>query len=338
MREVHASILAVVVQAALVTVAPGAEESCPSSAQVQSALENHAPRLMAPRPETATNALTLTLSPGLASGDLSLSLVDKAGLVRLYRVLQPPPGDHAQDCAALADTVAFIIDRYFAEVEMPNLPERAPPPPPPPPPTPTPVVPPMVMNDSSPAKSRAPRRALSASVGRRIPGAATDLGGIEFKLLGGTAVTSRVVAGGRPWIDLSAGILGIANRQWSYSRGSGSASSTRVGTDLSFMLGWQVWRGTLLAGPLVSFELMWLNWLDADVKGQVRREIRYGASAGVRTSYLYTWQKRLFARADLAGAMALARYRISTQSDSTITLFESPPASLTLAFGLGIWF
>jgi hypothetical protein len=171
-----------------------------------------------------------------------------------------------------------------------------------------------------------------------MPGAATDLGGIEFKLLGGTAVTNRMVAGGRPWIDLSAGILGIADRQWKYPRGSGSASATRAGTDLSFLLGWRVWHGMLMAGPLVSAEVLWLKWLDADVKGQVRREVRFGASAGARASYLYTWQKRLFVRADLAGAMALVRHRITTQSDSTITLFESPSAYVTAALGLGIWF
>src|SRR5450631_3985427 len=178
MSEVHASIMAILVQAALVTVAPGAEENCPSSAQVQAALENHAPRLVAARQEgPAANSLILTLSPALATGEMSLTLVDKAGFVKLYRVLQPPPLDHARDCAALADTVAFIVDRYFEEVELPKLPERKPPPPPPPvpPPPPPPSTPPTL-----PVKAKLPTRkpepvnyALSAAVGRRIPGGPT---------------------------------------------------------------------------------------------------------------------------------------------------------------------
>ncbi|HEX7501205.1 MAG TPA: hypothetical protein VF524_13015, partial [Polyangia bacterium] len=58
----NASIMAFLVQAALVTVAPSADDHCPSSAQVETALEAHAPRLVSPRPEDSS-ALTLTLSP-----------------------------------------------------------------------------------------------------------------------------------------------------------------------------------------------------------------------------------------------------------------------------------
>ncbi|HEX7505747.1 MAG TPA: hypothetical protein VF550_03175, partial [Polyangia bacterium] len=134
--------MAVLVQAALVTVAPGPEDNCPSSTQVQAALDTHAPRLVTWRPEdVSANPLTLTLSPNLATGETSILLIDKAGLVKLYRVLPPPVGDRARDCAALADTVAFIVDRYFEEVEIPQLPERKPPPIPPPPLPPAPLPP-----------------------------------------------------------------------------------------------------------------------------------------------------------------------------------------------------
>jgi hypothetical protein len=342
MSEVHASIMAVLVQAALVTVAPGAEDNCPSSAQVQAALENHAPRLVAARQESASaQPLTLTLSPALANGEMSLSLVDKSGWVKLYRVLPPPAGDRARDCAALADTVAFIVDRYFDEVELPALPERKPPPPPPPPPPPLPLPPPPLPAKVTPAElpPPTPRFALSATLGRRAPGAATDLGGKEVKLTGGTPVTSWVVAGGQPWMDVSAGVVGlVSDRTWAFGRGAGSVSSVRTGVDFALLLAWPVWLGRLYAGPQATVEMVWLDWRNGIPGSQVRRDIRFDVATGFRASYQYFWRARLFARADLAGCVALVRHRISAESDSTVALFESPPAYLTASFGVGIWF
>jgi hypothetical protein len=325
MSKVHASIMAVLIQAALVTVAPGTEENCPSSAQVQAALGTHTPRLVAPQADDdPANALTLTLSPTLATGEMSLSLVDKIGRVKLYRLLPPPPGDRARDCAALADTVAFIIDRYFDEVELPNLPERKLPPPPPP-------------AKVAEPKSAVPEFALSGTMGRRIPGDAADLGGVEFKLAGGAALTTFALAGGKPWIDASAGLVGIAKESWPRNE-SRSATVVRTGVDLSVLLGWPVWNGRLYAGPQASVEMVWLNWVNADASGQVEREIRFDAAAGLRTGYQYFWRERFFARVDLTGCIAIVRHKIAAKSDPSASLFEAPPAYLTMAFGIGIWF
>ena len=340
MSGVHASIMAVLVQAAVVTVAPGAEENCPSSAQVQAALETHAPRLVATPPEApSAQPLTLTLSPALANGEMTLSLVDKAGWVKLYRVLPPPAGDRAHDCAALADTVAFIVDRYFNEVELPALPERKPPPPPPPPPLPPPPTPLPAKERTAASPQPTPHFALSAIVGKRVPGGATDLGGKELKLTGGTPVTARVFAGGRPWVDVSAGLVGmVSDRTWAFGRGAGSVSSVRTGADFALLLAWPVWLGRLYAGPQASIEMVWLNWRNAIPGSQVQREIRLGVATGLRASYQYYWRARFFARTDLSGCVALVRHRISAESDSSVTLFESPPAYLTVSFGVGIWF
>jgi hypothetical protein len=327
MFQVHASIMAVLIQAALVAVAPGPEENCPSSAQVQTALETHAPRLVAPHSENgANNSLILTLSPTLATGEMSISLMDKTGLVKLYRLLPPPPGDRARDCAALADTVAFIVDRYFEEVELPQLPERPPAPPPPPP---LEVVEP---------RARAPRFALSGTMGRRIPGGATDLGGYEFKLTGGASWTNLVLAGGRPWIDVSAGIVGIATHDWENVTGKSTSKVVRSGADLALLLGWPVWHGWIYAGPLASIEMIWLDWRDADASDRVQREIRFDSAVGLRTGYHYFWRERFFARADLTGCVATVRHSITAKSDPATSLFEAPPAYLTMAFGVGIWF
>jgi hypothetical protein len=342
MSDVHASIMAFLVQAALVTVAPSANDRCPSSAQVETALETHAPRLVSPRPEDSSS-LTLTLSPTFATGEMGISLIDRAGLVRLYRVLPPPPGDRARDCAALADTVAFIVDRYFEEVELPNLPERKPPPAPPPPTPPPPSLPPPPSDPKLPnlpmPQPGSPKFALSATGGKRIPGGIADLGGTEFKLTGGAAVTHLELAGGRPWIDISAGLVGIApNRRWGAGNATGNATSVRSGVDLALLLGWPVGNGRLYAGPQASLEMIWLDWRDADPNDPVRREIRFLGAAGLRTSYQYVWRQHFFARADVAGCIAILQQKIVAASNENRALFEAPPAYLTLAFGVGIWF
>jgi len=188
------------------------------------------------------------------------------------------------------------------------------------------------------SKTDSPVFALSASAGRRIPGGATDFGGYELKLTGGAPVTKVVLAGGRPWLDVSAGIVGIANQTWKHESGSGSASAVRAGADFSLLLGWPIGDGWIYAGPQVSLEMVWLNWRDAYAPGQVQREILFATAAGVRTSYQYLWKQRFFARADLVGCVATSRPRVTTESGRDITQFESPPAYLTLAFGIGIWF
>src|SRR5450759_1947531 len=182
MGSVHANLILALAQAALVTVVPGPDDDCPSSAQVQAALDTHAPRLVTPRPdEEPAGQLALALYSTSPGRETSFTLLDGKGRVRLYRTLPPPPGDRARDCAALADTVAFIVDRYFDEVELPSLPEKkkqqpAPTsPPPPPPPSPEPPA----------TRPGPPTFTLSARAGRRTPGSAIDLGGFEFKLAGG---------------------------------------------------------------------------------------------------------------------------------------------------------
>ena len=184
-----------------------------------------------------------------------------------------------------------------------------------------------------------PEFALSATGGRRIPGGPTDLGGTEFKLTAGAAVTHMELAGGQPWIDASVGIVGIVpNRRWD----AGTATSVRAGADLALLLGWPVWHGRFYAGPQASLEMIWLNWRDTDPNDPDRREIRFLGAAGFRTSYQYVWRQHFFARADLVGCVAVLRQKIVAASDQASNkdapLFEAPPAYLTLAFGVGIWF
>ena len=168
MSEVHASLLAALIQAAWVTLSPTADDHCPSSAQVQAALEAHAPKLVATSSAGPSDGpLTVWLATASGTGELSLSLVDSSGLVKLYRMLPPPQGGRPRDCTALADTVALIVDRYFDEVELPAMPEKKVVPPPPPPP-PAPPAPAPAPSKASGSGSEMPVFTLSGTYGDEI--------------------------------------------------------------------------------------------------------------------------------------------------------------------------
>jgi hypothetical protein len=331
MEEVLASLLLAVVRAAALTVAPTPGDNCPASAQVLAALQTHAPALVAPRlSDDPAKVLTLNLMPALATGETSFSLLDKTGLVKLYRTLPPPAGDRARDCAALADSVAFIVVRYFEELEMPALPERKPEPRPPPPkasppPPPKPVAP-------EPAAAGLPAKlALSVNGGRRFPGEAVNLGGYEAKLVVGAALTTLGQGGGDLWLDAGAGFAGHASYAWGQAE-SESATSDRLAAELALLAGWRRQRSRLHAGPLACIEII---WLDASPGGHAQNETRVGAAAGIKIGYQYFAPGRLFVRADVAGNLALVRQEVMTRSGSTV--FSAPRTYLTLTVGVGIW-
>ena len=345
MTQVHASLLAALIQAAWVTLAPTADDHCPSSAQVQAALEAHAPKLMATSPGGPSGGpLTLWLATSPGTDELSLSLVDRAGVIRLYRTLPPPAqGGRARDCAALADTVALIVDRYFDEVELPEMPEKAaaPPPQPPQPPSPPPPPAPPTARKVPASGSDTPSFALSGTVGRRVPGGTSNLSQYAFKLTVGVALSKVGRQGGALWLDASAGSLGIVGQPWRNPDGSGNATAVLSGADLALLLAWPVWFGRVYIGPQGTVDMV---SLDAVVNSKnTQHETHFGAAAGLHLGYqVFGWQ-HFFARLDLNGSAAIVRQRVVTQSQDTqsrenTVLFAAPAAYLSIAGGVGVSF
>ncbi len=127
-----------------------AADACPTQSQIADALEGHMPGSLARvGRELGPNVLHLglALSP---TGTARVTLTDATGALRLERDLElpktfattPAAPTHAADCAAFAETLALIAERYmrhigYHEPPAPALvapPEPPPPPPPPPPP------------------------------------------------------------------------------------------------------------------------------------------------------------------------------------------------------------
>ena len=334
METVHATPLLAVLQATALTVAPSANDNCPTSAQVLAALETHASDLVTPRPyDDPTKTLVLHLMPPLSSGETSFSLLDKTGLVKLYRTLPAPAGDRARDCVALADTVAFIVVRYFEEVELPNLPERKPPPPTPPPPPPQPPPKPVPAKE---AVGRVPAKlTLSLNGGRRFPGEAFNLGGFEVKVILGAALADLGKRGGDLWLEGAAGFAGHATYYYNTpSSNHEPATSDRVAADLGLLAGWRGQHHSLHAGPVASVELI---WIETSPTGNAQSYTLVGAAAGIKIGYQYFASGRLFARADAAGNLALVKQEAVTQSAGQ-QVFSAPRTYLTFAIGAGIWF
>src|SRR5262252_6146623 len=127
--------------------AGGPDDGCPSPHQLADALSAHMPGMVWPLGR-ATGPTTLRLSVTTdAGGALRLDLSDPDGGPLLHRSLPPNERTHANDCPALAETAALIVERYWHEVgfdvpqESQNQPPKPSPPAPKPPPAPTPPPP-----------------------------------------------------------------------------------------------------------------------------------------------------------------------------------------------------
>ncbi len=129
-------------------------DTCPSQDQLAETLDAHLPGIVA-RPGRDPSAtvlhLAFTLSP---EGVARVTMTDATGALRLERELDLPKseggpthpvGRERSACAAVADTVALIVERYMRHLgyrEPPPPALVAPPPPPPRPPEPPPAAPP----------------------------------------------------------------------------------------------------------------------------------------------------------------------------------------------------
>ena len=114
-----------------VGVAP--EQTCPGPRQVTDALTARLPgAVLPPGQPTKPGMLRLAVATE-AAGGIRIDLADPEGAPLLHRVLAVTRGPG--ECAALADTIALIIERYWREVGY-DAPPLAPPTPPPPPPPP----------------------------------------------------------------------------------------------------------------------------------------------------------------------------------------------------------
>jgi hypothetical protein len=102
---------------AVVVAAPsGPEQGCPSPHQITDALMARIPAVVVSGSEASNpGVLKLAVSSGSGPDQLRIEMTDQGGEARLYRNLVVAEHNRG-DCAALAETVALIVDRFLHDL------------------------------------------------------------------------------------------------------------------------------------------------------------------------------------------------------------------------------
>jgi hypothetical protein len=271
-----------------------ASGECPAPEQLSGALN----ALVAGLAPAAPTATPLVLASGarlsvvtLPEGDVRVDLVDGEGEVVLHRVLPAPPRGHAPDCAALAETIALIVDRYLHDVgyEAPPLTPPAPPPPPPVLPAPTTlVVTPVVSPPVAAPRPRALWRLGFYGSARR-----GDAGGFDGD--GDLALSLEPARSGSRWgVRLSAGYAPAASARWMEDK---EATLRRVPLRVGAYLSRRLGPGRLEPGLGAGFELFLISATGPGTSGGAHAAPTGDVSLGYAVALAGPLYLRLLSRA-----------------------------------------
>jgi len=253
------------------------------------------------------------LPPPGTSQEPSLSLVDQQGRLRLFRILARPGTTHARDCAALADTVAIIVQRYLEEVELPEVEvvRKSPP---------TSAAPPAPLAAPSSvvtaARIAAPARwDIALGISGRLASQVTGLAAYELRLSLARTLGKRADTGFL--LRLWSGISGWARHDWD----GGSGEVMRVPSGMEFM-----WRRVTHA---VELQLGLAGLLDCWILGaryqtNVQWDYRFAFAGAVTGAVQLPIGRRLFARLLLDFAVAATRYDYIDRNRADVTAFSTP--------------
>jgi hypothetical protein len=113
----NAPVLLVPAYAVVVAAPSGPDQGCPSPRQITDALMARIPAVVVSGSEASTpGMLRLSVTGGTGTSPLSIELTDQGGEARLYRNLTLAERGRGNDCPALAETVALIVDRFLHDL------------------------------------------------------------------------------------------------------------------------------------------------------------------------------------------------------------------------------
>jgi hypothetical protein len=300
---------------ASVVVAPGPDEGCPSSRQVEAALAR------TPYEPNADTVLTLVLPPPATPMEPSFSLVDDQGRLKLFRSFAKPGGARPRACAALADTIAIIVQRYMEELEVPSLP-----PPAEPPRLTSPLVP-----------------GLPESVERRPAGRGWDLGLMGTLRVsnhtprlsdfdGQLSVGRTFTVGNQPFeVVLSGGMAVGTVRHWD----GGDGTLWRLPASLAALWRRSMGRVELQLGPVFLADVLYMRAVPTNGYAQGSWRL---ASAGGFQGAVHIQARRLFVRFVAEAAAAVVRFEYVAPSPADGTVLSTPAFFGNLRIALGLSF
>lgn len=315
------------------------DQSCPAARPVTEALAARLPGFVLPHGQAARPGM-LRLAVTTDASGIRIDLADPDGAPLLHRVLAVAraPGE----CAALADTIALIIERYWREVgyDAPPLPPPtppAPPPPPPPPPPAAPSAPPVVVESghTTPPVTTATGAATRWSFALSAAGRAGDGGARDASASAALAAEARV------GVRLSAGVASGTTA----AIGDGEADFRRFPLRLGAYFPIHLPAGQLEPGLGLDLDLFSYGTRNAGT-GALRSPslcsgmLCLGPGADLALGWSFAPVQHVFIRA-LGRAGASKSYEFVAQSrvnQNVAPIWRTPSTYLELAVESGLWF
>jgi hypothetical protein len=308
-------------QAGLVAVVPDSGPGCPSAKDVEEALYARVPSAVIPFSEARRRgSLQLMLTPAAADGRRSFTLLDSAGHTRLQRPL--PVGSGQQDCVALAETTALIVQRFLSDIDDPV-------------PEPAAAVAPVAVAAPAPAAAERDRRwDLSLSSGWRV----------GSDVWGGLTVAARAARLlGRSGRLLLAGAAGVGGAAALEPNGRGDFRGTARARPFPIELGlwWRTvgWRAELQLGGGGGLDVT--HVLTRASSGNQETHLLPGPIFFGAAALRVPLRGRTFFRLSGGAAGSAVTYRFSHQPESSadnLTVFTVPTRRFYVRIGADIGF
>jgi len=289
----------VAAHAALIAV-KSSDARCPTSSQISQALEARLPGVLVPAEQSGLpEALLLTTALDPATGAQSFSLLDHQQQVKLRRELPAPASADPQECPALAETVALMVERYLRDLgyhpEAPARPER---------------------------------RRWDVFGGATWRPGAGGLAAYELRMGGGRVLGER----GRLGLTLTLGVEGASQQEWP----GASGRLRRYPAELRLAWRAALGRTSLELGPFAGVQLLVLNSQSQD---DAATDVRVVPTAGLGTGLRIPLGKAPFVRVVAALGVALLRYDfVNPPPDRTVAFgTERVWGKMGLEAGFSFW-
>ena len=318
----NAPVLLVPAYAVVVSAPSGPDQGCPSPRQITEALTARIPAIVVPTYEAASpGVLRLSVSGGSPTVPLRIELTDPGGEARLFRNLTLAERGKSNDCLALAETVALIVDRFLHDLGY-----EAPPSPPPVPRAPTDNL-----TRGPPAVAVQRGNRLDVFAGGSWRGAAAIESDVELGLGLGL---ERGVGGQRLAATFSAGFS--FERRQDIIDGS-QATLRRIPLRFGLLMPLALGPGSLEPGLRLA-----VDWLIARQTWTNRSEKHMHASPGVEAvvGYRLDLVGRLFARLNASAGAGIPYQFVVTQDmiPTPTTVFREPRFYVKSGLELGFSF
>ena len=333
-------------EAHIIAVSVAAEQTCPAPRQVTDALAARLPGVVLPPGQPAKPGMLRLAVATDAAGGIRIDLADPEGAPLLHRLLAPTRGPG--ECAALADTIALIIERYWREVGY-DAPPLAPPSPPPAPPQPPPPPPPAAPELAAEIARTAPEHPelpqtdavaspLRWSVAAAIAGRAGDADTRD------AAVSSVVAAEGWIGIRLSAGVSTSATTTVREGQADFRRFPLRLGGYLPIRVGvGQLEPGVGLDLDLINFAVQGNSGVKAlQTPSSCSSRLCGAPGADLALGWSYASSHHFYVRA-LGRLGIAASYNFVADVDAAAPMapaasWRTPSTYLEVGLESGVWF